>query len=91
MKNFAILALGLALAACGGGVSGKYVSTMDANTSMEFTGDNATVSAGGMSKSGPVKKADKSVDVTIDNETKTFTIDDKGCLVNAEIGTFCKK
>ena len=92
MKKLVIAVLGLSVAACGGnGLSGKYVSTADANITMEFSGDNATVTVADTSKSGPVKKSDKSVDVTIGSETKTFTIDDKGCLVNGEIGTFCKK
>lgn len=92
MKRYCVIALGATVAACGGGgVDGNYVGVDRPDRSITIAGDNATVAEGTQSMKGTARKADKSVFVTVDKETKELKVDDKGCLVNAEVGTFCKK
>lgn len=91
MKKQLIIALGLPLAACGGGIDGNYAGGPNNMISIAIDGDKAVAARGAESKAGTVSKAEKSVFITIDKETKEFKVDEKGCLVNTEMGAFCKK
>lgn len=91
MKKQIVVALGLALAGCGGGVDGNYIGGPGNTVSIALDGDKAVASMGTQTEAGTVSKSDKTVLITIKKETKEFKIDDKGCLVNAEMGSFCKK
>lgn len=96
MKRFVILvAAGVALSACGEGVSGTYVGGDDAFLDkLDFKSDEVVeISAMGATTQGTYKVEDDKVVITVGGEApQVFEIGDGGCLdAGGIIGKYCKE
>jgi hypothetical protein len=85
------LAVVLALAGCGGGVSGTYTGSQGMIQSMTFDGGEVEIMSIMGIETGTYEVDGDRLHVTIQGETQTLAINDDGCIDGGMmIGVLCK-